>query len=182
MVFSLRSERGFSLIELMMVIAVAATLMAISVPGLMDLSEGMKLGSAAREVERELQGARLKAVSVNRTMRVRLNCPTAGYFRTVEYLGNATDTDPNRCLMTAFPFPASDTDLSTRPNHDGPVRTLTSGATVSDRIVEFRSDGTAYDVVSGVPTTIAVPLTITVTRKEKSKTVTVNGAGKIQLQ
>jgi prepilin-type N-terminal cleavage/methylation domain-containing protein len=178
----IRPAHGFSLIELLMVIAVSATLAAVSVPILMDVSEGTKLNAATREIERELQSARLKAVSVNRTLRVRLNCPAAGYVRTVEYLGNAVDTSSNRCLMSAFPYPAADTELSTRPNYDGPLRILPNGATVTSGIIEFRPDGTAYDVVSNAPVAIGAPLSLTVTRNGKSRTVTVNGAGKITLQ
>ena len=41
-----RSQRGFSLIELLMIVAVAGTLMAIGLPALLDLSEGTKLNTA----------------------------------------------------------------------------------------------------------------------------------------
>ena len=44
------------------------------------------------ELEREFQSARLRAVIANRSLRVRLNCPAAGYYRTVEVLGTAADT------------------------------------------------------------------------------------------
>ena len=61
---------------------------------------------------------------MNRPLRVRINCPATGYIRTVEVLGTAADTAANRCLITAYPFPAADTDMMTRPNYDGPVRML----------------------------------------------------------
>lgn len=179
--FRTRAERGFSLTELMLTMAVGVTLMAMAVPVLTDVSEGSKLNSAAREVERELQSARLKAVTVNRLLRVRFNCPGTGYYRTVEVLGTAEDSGDNRCLPTAYPFPA-DTDLMTRPNYDGPVRLLTQGATIGSDTIEFRPDGTAWNVVSNVPQEIGTSVTLTVTRNGKSKSVTVNGAGKIQLQ
>ena len=177
-----RSERGFSLIELMMVVAVAGTLMAVSVPMLLDLSESSKLNTATREIERELQTARLKAVSTNRLLRVRLNCPAAGYFRTVEVLGTAADASSNRCLLTAYPFPAADTDLATRPNHDGPVRTLVNGAEVTTAVIEFRPDGSAAEVISDVAQNIDTPVSITVTRRDQTRTVNINGAGRVQLQ
>jgi Tfp pilus assembly protein FimT len=176
-----RLDRGYSLTELLMIMAVAGTLMAFALPILTDLGEGTKLAAAGREIERELQSARLKAVTVNRVMRVRLNCPATGYFRTVEVLGNATDQNTNRCVQSAFPFPAPDQDLITRPNFDGPVRLVSSGATVTSQVLEFRPDGTAALVVSNVAQDIVTPVTITVTRKGKSKTVTVNGAGKVLL-
>ena len=164
-------------------VAVAATVMAMAVPTLTNVTEGSKLTAAAREVERELQAARLRAVSANRILRVRMNCPGNGFFRTVEFLGEAArDTASNRCLATAYPFPAPDDDLMTRPNHDGPVRTTPPGTTVSAAIVEFHPDGRARRVESNVAQEITTPVTITVTRRNRSRTITINGAGKIQLQ
>jgi prepilin-type N-terminal cleavage/methylation domain-containing protein len=177
-----RSARGFSLIEVMLVIAIAGTLMAVAVPVMTDLSESSKLGAAAREIERELQGARMRAVSTNSTLRVRLNCPGEGYFRTVEVLGTSSDTATDRCLLTDYPYPATDTNLMTRPNYDGPLRMLPHGATVTGVMLEFRPDGTVYEVVAGAPQTIVSAVSMTVTRYEKTRTVTINGAGRIQLQ
>lgn len=175
------SERGFSLNELMLTVAVAATLMVMATPVMNDVNDSTKLNAAVREIEREFQSARLKAVTANRILRVRLNCPAAGYVRTVEFLNSGADGATNRCLLSAYPFPA-DNDLMTRPNYDGPLRTLTAGATVTTDILEFYPDGTARRVVSNVSQPIATPVTVTVTRKNKSKAITINGAGKIQLQ
>jgi type II secretory pathway pseudopilin PulG len=176
------SARGFSLTELMIVVAFATTLMAISLPIVSDISKTAKLNDAVRTVERELQAARMRAVNVNRSLRVRLNCPATGYLRTVEVIGTADDSSTNRCLLSAYPYPAGDTDLMTRPNYDGPMRTLPPGATVTSAVFEFEPDGTVFKVVAGTPENIATSETITVTRGEKYKSVTVNGAGKIQLQ
>jgi Tfp pilus assembly protein FimT len=70
----------------------------------------------------------------------------------------------------------------TRPNFDGPVRFLANGATVTSNVIQFTPDGTAMDVVGGVPATITTAVTVTITRSGKSRTVTVNNAGKVQLQ
>ena len=176
------TARGFSLTELMIVVAFVTTLMAISLPIVSDVSKTAKLNEAVRGVERELQSARLRAVNLNRRLRVRLNCPATGYLRTVEVIGTAEDSSSNRCLLSAYPYPAADTDLMTRPNYDGPMRTLPPGSTVTSAIFEFEPDGTVYKVVSGTLESIASAEPITVTRGEKYKSVTVNGAGKIQLQ
>jgi prepilin-type N-terminal cleavage/methylation domain-containing protein len=176
------TARGFSLTELMIVVAFGTTLMAISVPIVSDISRTAKLNEAVRSIERELQSARLRAVNLNRRLRVRLNCPASGYLRTVEVIGTADDSSTNRCLLSAYPYPAADTDLMTKPNYDGPIRTLPPGSTVTSAVFEFEPDGTVYKVVSGTPESIPSSETITITRGEKYKSVTVNGAGKIQLQ
>lgn len=182
MIFRSRNARGFTVVEMLMVVSMIAVLAVIGLPVMKDMTQSIKLSEASRMVEREMQDARLKAVSSNRLIRVRLNCPTTGYIRSVEVLGTAVDNATNRCMTTPYPFPPPDDDIMTRPNFDGPVRVLTNGATVSNRVLQFSPDGTAMEVINGVPTTIATPVTITITRDSKSKTVTVNNAGKIQLQ
>ncbi len=182
---SLRSRSapgGFSLIELVLTVAVFATLAAMALPVYRDLSDALRLGDATRAVERELQGARLKAVTINRSLRVRFNCPAAGQYRTVEVLGTSTDTVGNRCDQAAFPYPAADQNPFTRPNADGPVRRLPQDVTVSTLDVEFRPNGTAYQVVSGTPQAITGEVSVVVTRNGQSRTVTINGLGKIRLE
>ncbi len=182
MYFSPRTARGFTVIELLIVVMMIGTLAAIGVPVFKDMSASIKLNEAARLVEREMQDARLKAVSSNRVIRVRMNCPATGYLRSVEVLGTAADSAGNRCLASIYPFPAPDDDIMTRPNFDGPVRVLPNGATVSSVVLQFTPDGTSNSVVAGVVTTITTPVTVTISRGGKSKTVTVNNVGKVQLQ
>lgn len=176
-----RADRGFSLVELMMLIAVFGAVMTIAVPALTDVSEGTRLTTAARELERELQSARLKAVTTNRILRVRLNCPAEGYFRTVEYLSDSRDDASDRCRQSVYAYPA-DNDLMTRPNYDGPVRVLPPETTVTSAVLQFHPDGTARQVVSNAMQAIATPVTVTVTRRNKTKAITINGAGKIRLE
>lgn len=180
----LRAERGFSLTELMLTVAVAATIMGMAVPVMTDISATMKLNEAARMVEREFQDARLRAVQTNRALRVRTNCPATGFVRTVEVLGSAADSVVNRCLTTgSYPFPSDpDNDLSTSPNYDGPTRTIPNGAVVSTVTYQFHPDGTVFTVIGNVPLRISSEETVTITRAGRSRTVRINGAGKIHLQ
>jgi len=179
---SSRYDRGFTVVEMLMVVAMIAVLAAIGLPVMKDMTESIKLNQAARLVEREMQDARLKAVSSNRVIRVRMNCPATGYIRSVEVLGTAADNATNRCSTTAYPFPAPDDDIMTRPNFDGPVRTLPLDATVSSVVLQFSPDGSAMSVINGVPTVLAAPLSVTISRHGKSRTATVNNVGKVQLQ
>jgi Tfp pilus assembly protein FimT len=167
---------------MLMVVAMIAVLAVIGLPVMKDMTENIKLNQAARLVEREMQDARLKAVSSNRVIRVRMNCPSAGYIRSVEVLGTAADNATNRCSTTAYPFPPPDDDIMTRPNFDGPVRVLPLDATVSNVVLQFSPDGSAVSVINGVPTTLAAPLSVMISRHGKSKTATVNNVGKVQLQ
>ena len=115
-----RAQGGFTLTEIMLVVAFVGTLTAIAVPLTGDIRATIKLNEAARQVQREFAEARLRAVSSNRSLRVRTNCPSAGFVRTVEVVGTAAiDNAANRCTHAAYPFPP-DNDLMTRPNYDGP--------------------------------------------------------------
>src|SRR6266850_553292 len=124
-----QSRAGFTLIDTLVTVAVLAVIMAAAVPTVMNVTESMKLGQAQRDVEVELNSARLTAVSSNRPMRVRFNCPAAGQYRMVELIGSPSKPDANdsasdRCSATKYKLPANDRSPITRPNHDGPVRYL----------------------------------------------------------
>ena len=177
------TESGFSLMDLMMTVAVMSIMFGISVPIMRDAVDGMRLGMALRDVEREMQTARLKSVSANRPLRVRFNCPAVGQIRIVEITGvAATDSAANRCDETAFPYPGPrDTNPAT-PAHDGPVRRLHFSVSVAGPDLQFFPNGTTQQVVSGTPQPIASPVSVTITKGSDYSMVTVNALGKIDIQ
>ncbi len=185
-----RRDCGFSIVEVLAVLALMAIVAAISVPSLLSSLDNMKIGSAVRAVHDDMQGARLKAVSANRPMRFRFNCPAAGQFRMVELIGtpaipDARDTASDRCSQTTYPYPPADRNALTRPNNDGPIRFLTTGMTfTASQTIEFWPDGTAHaNAGGGNPwPAVATPVTISVKYKNTTKSLTVNGVGKIQIQ
>ncbi|MBI4264802.1 MAG: hypothetical protein HY657_10530, partial [Acidobacteria bacterium] len=136
---------------MMMTLVVFAIMAGAAVPQFMDMTGGLRLRQGLREVERELQTARLKAVTANRPIRVRFNCPTTGQYRMVELIGTPSapnveddDDDLGRCQTSGYPYPAADMNRLTLPNHDGPVRQLHSSLAFSEtasKALEFWPDG-----------------------------------------
>ena len=178
----------------MMTVTVFAIVLGAAVPGLADMTDGMRLRQGLREVERELQAARLKAVSSNRAIRVRFNCPEPGTYRMVELIGTPSvphddDTAEDRCSdsATAYPFPAADTNRLTLPNHDGPVRRLhTSLAFSAADTLEFWPDGSVHQADETAdtpwPAVSSDGISITIRKDALIGAITVNGLGKIQVQ
>jgi type II secretory pathway pseudopilin PulG len=193
-----RGEAGFSLVDMLGVVMVFGILAAMVVPAMKNVTDGMRLGQAAREVERELQTARLKAVTANRPIRVRFNCPTAGKYRMVELIGTptnnaATDQPMNRCQESVYPSVAADNNPLTIPNHDGPARELHPSVSFGGtRTLEFWPDGSVHandppsdnppPAGSSWPVLPTGGVAITLTKGSTIKSITVNGLGKIQLQ
>jgi hypothetical protein len=97
----------------------------------------------------------------------------------------AADNAANRCSMTDYPYPAPDKNPITRPNNDGPLRTL--DPTVSFQTastIEFWPDGTAHTNTGGTnpwPPIAGAGTNIILLRKTVTKTILVNGIGKVQL-
>lgn len=184
------SVSGFSLVELLAIMSVFAIIAAMAVPLLKDSADAMQLGIQARNIERTMQEARLKAVKANQPMRVRFNCPLSGQYRIVELIGTpkapaTADTATNRCDQAVYPYPAGDNDMITRPNHDGALERLESYTSFSaSQTIEFWPDGTAH-AGSGAPWPMITGdpgITITLSRKGQTKQVLINGFGKTKIQ
>ena len=66
----IRKGNGFTLVELMIVIAVMGIMTAIAIPSYQTFMAQRRLNGAAREVMSDLMAARMKAIKVNRDVRV----------------------------------------------------------------------------------------------------------------
>ena len=66
----MEKKAGFTLVEVMIVIAVFAIMAAVAIPAFMSLLPGMRLNGAARQVMGDLMAARMKAVKLNQKTKV----------------------------------------------------------------------------------------------------------------
>jgi Tfp pilus assembly protein FimT len=187
----LSSAAGFSLVDMLVTVTLVSIVAGMAVASLRNMTETMRLGQGAREVERELQTARLKAVTSNRPIRVRFNCPTAGSYRMVEVIGSSTipaeaDGATNRCQETVYPYPANDRNALTVPNHDGPMRKLHPSLSFGSgtKNLEFEPNGTVKQddgSAGGWPRLASTGTEIVIVKGSSVKKITVNNVGKIQI-
>jgi prepilin-type N-terminal cleavage/methylation domain-containing protein len=185
------SGAGFTLIELLVAAGVFVVAAGVAIPVLARALEQYRVGMALRDVERELQTARANAVTTNRPIRVRFNCPAVGQFRRVEVIGEpwqpaADEGSLVRCTESSYPYPVADSDPSTRPNHDGPLRRLATGVAFSAiQSIEFWPDGTARSSDgSGTGSWATIPAdgtTLVLTNGTVTRSIAVNGMGRVQV-
>jgi len=71
MTFTKRSERGFTVIELLTVVAIMLVITAIATPSFYYWLPKYRLSAGARQIAAELQLARMKAISQNTKYRLR---------------------------------------------------------------------------------------------------------------
>jgi prepilin-type N-terminal cleavage/methylation domain-containing protein len=158
----MRSNRGFTLIELLIALAMISILAAMGIPTLMESSRRNSVWTASELIGTQIRQARLKAISRNKSFRVRFDCPSTGQFRVLEVTGTSTiDNATNRCSLQQ----TYDTGVMVLPER------LSWGTTPPVLTVNSRG------VFSS---STAIPTTITVTYGGySSRTLSVSATGQI---
>jgi prepilin-type N-terminal cleavage/methylation domain-containing protein len=160
----MRSERGYTLIEVLITVGLIGVVTAISVPVFIESSARTNIWTASERIGATIRQTRLKAISQNTVYRVHFACPSAGDLRTLVVTGvPAVDDDfPGRCSEML----EGDTD----------VMELPAG-------VSYDHDGVTYLQVTGrgVFTAVggAIPLEIGVQHGISTRTLTVSATGQI---
>ncbi|OQC55298.1 MAG: Fimbrial protein precursor [Deltaproteobacteria bacterium ADurb.Bin022] len=140
---------GFTLIEMMVVIAVIAVLSAIAVPSFMEYARNQRLNGAARQVYTDLMNARQQAVTENKKIIVQfVNNHQYQFVRDNDASETVTTGDETLVLRDIQPE-YSDVTFSAgfnpafRPNGTGknPVITLTSSSTGKTKCITISTAG-----------------------------------------
>jgi prepilin-type N-terminal cleavage/methylation domain-containing protein len=162
---------GFGLPELLIVCALIAVVSAVTVPFTAGALARYRLNDAARAVAGQIRSARLAAVTGNRAVRVRFNCPGARSYRFVEVTGDpAIDNAADRC---SFAWP--DLDPNALPNRDGAPMLLPDGISFGPtQDLEVATSGRISPLAG------AAPASIQVTNGTETRQITASAAGRIQ--
>jgi prepilin-type N-terminal cleavage/methylation domain-containing protein len=162
----MRSERGYTLFEVLIVVALIGILTAISVPVFLESNARSNLWTGAEQMGAAVRSGRLKAISSNTVYRVVFNCPAANEVRVLVLTGDADTDNPDdfgaRCGQT-FEGDSGTIELPTGVAYD------TGDATA----LEINGRGNFSAIGSGIP------LTVTVTHGAATRTLTISMTGQI---
>jgi prepilin-type N-terminal cleavage/methylation domain-containing protein len=174
-------SRGFTLIEIMLVVFVIGTTLAIAVPAVSEAMRIYGLNNARQSIVSAVRSARYTAVSKNKTVRIRFNCPTVNEFRIIEVVGSGVDSASNRCQTAAYPYP--DKDVAAAPNVDGPVMRLPQRTTFgSFQDIEIDTNGRMTPLTGCPPCTPATgSATIVVKNGTATRQIVITANGQVSV-
>lgn len=177
-----QDARGYTLVEILIVVGIAGLLAAIAVPSLGGAMKRYALTNSAQAVSSAIRGARYAAVTKNRSMRIRFNCPAADQMRVVEVTGNAgIDNAADRCDEDAYPYP--DPDPNAGPSIDGPLVILSDDSDF-EAVQDLEVDATGrITPLVGCPACVAAapPGTVNIGNGDETLTLSVSANGQVHL-
>jgi type IV fimbrial biogenesis protein FimT len=124
-----RKNKGLTMVELMVTLAIIAVVLAIAIPAYNTQVPRFRLNGAARKVMGDLMGARMNAVKLNTTVTVNFDGALNTY--TVSYVNEDGDTVSETFnIQTHFPGVSIDADASVIFSSSG-IRGTGSSASVT---------------------------------------------------
>ena len=136
-----KSVRGFSLIELMSVVAMSLALGTLAIPSLLHSVERSRLNSASRNLASTLQAARFVAILRQGTYGVQINNSTHS-FEVVQWSGSA---------WQAMTGSGGSYDVFSSRKFVDPHVTISTSGLGADNVVAFNSCGELLDGAGSSP-------------------------------
>ena len=160
----MRSERGYTLIEVLIVVGLIGVVAAISLPVLSESTNRNAVWTASEQIGSQIRQARLKAITRNTPFRVVFDCPATGQYRVLAVDGTIDDAD--RCSQSL--------------EHDSAVYVMPPNISFGDVPALEVSGRGQYSIPGGGG---VLPLTITVQYGEShSRSLTVSVTGQITFE
>jgi prepilin-type N-terminal cleavage/methylation domain-containing protein len=154
----IRKDRGFSMVELMIVMAIIAILAVAAVPWFYKISRRQALKSAAFEVETTLLAARMKAVRRNQPVSVAIGSTNPVQLQTIEPQPPAPTPTAAPAIMN---LPGKAVMLSATPFATGGTITFGGDGRVSLNPTPAATPGCWFYTLSG-PVGAPTPNQITI--------------------
>jgi type II secretion system protein H len=145
-------RRAFTLIELILVLVILSTALAIAAPSLRGWSKGSKLRDAADQFQAVTRWARAQAIAESQTYRLNVEAHEGRYWLTtqdgMEFVPVASD------FGAEFVMPDGATITMTQRDQSQPLEFVTfypTGRTTAPAIVRLADDRGTYDFICDTP-------------------------------
>lgn len=168
--------RGFTLIELMVTLAVLGVMMAIAIPSFRYVQNSSRLSAAANELVATLQLARMEAIRSNARVVV---CASSA--------GTACDNSTTASGVLVFTDTNGDNILSAgevtlRTSTVPTPTTMVASPSISQGILQYRSDGLARDRNGALLTGQIRVCMVTTVPAENIRDVAIQGGGRMAVR
>jgi prepilin-type N-terminal cleavage/methylation domain-containing protein len=177
-----RSKAGFTMSEVVVVLAIVATMLGAIIPNLMTAIQNYRLSASARDVASQIQNARYRSLKNNAVCSFML-LPTGGQFG-VDSNGDGTISTGTTDVILPLNSNISFADLNTPPASLTNVTTLSTGSVSG---IGFTPRGTLANIntTTGLPDfTTALPANGFVmylsNTRNKYMAITVSPAGRVR--
>jgi type IV fimbrial biogenesis protein FimT len=144
--FSMRAQKGFTLIEMMVVVAVLAVFVTVALPAFADLMRGVRASSDVSAITTALSLARSEAVKRNQRACVYSAAWGAGWEVKQDTTGNGSCADSNDVVIRTFKGIASGATLEVKRSGSALAEVVYDGSgrqSGGDAVLKYRSVGGA---------------------------------------
>lgn len=142
-------KRGFTLVEIMVVMAIIAIIVLFAGPQLIDFGPNMRVKAAARDLHSNLQKMKIEAIKRNRDVVMEISVSPANFYKIfIDESGDGNQVDPEEWLD----FADDSNDASPDTDYDMPknsVLTSSTSAKMGFNSLGLLLDPTNVETVNG---------------------------------